>query len=47
MTTSLAEGSAFLIVNYEVAGSIPGTNNDFKCGLDLERGTPILVRTVG
>ena len=32
---------------YEVAGSIPGTSTNFKCGLGLERGPPSLVRTIG
>ena len=32
---------------HEVAGSIPGTFTNFKCGLGLERGPPSLVRTIG
>ena len=35
------------ITDHEVAGSIPGTSTNFKCGLDLERGPPSLVRTIG
>ena len=31
----------------EVAGSIPGTSTNFKCGLGLERVPPSLVRTIG
>ena len=31
----------------EVAGSIPGTSTNFKCGLGLERGPPSLLRTIG
>ena len=33
--------------NHEVAGSIPGTSTNFKCGLGLERGSLSLVRTIG
>ena len=33
--------------DHEVAGSIPGTSTNFKCGLGLERGPPSLVRTIG
>ena len=39
--------SACLTTDHEVAGSIPGTSANFKCGLDLERGSPSLVRTIG
>ena len=38
--------SACLITDHEVAGSIPGTFTNFKCGLGLERGPPSLVRTI-
>ena len=31
----------------EVAGSIPGTSTNVKCELDLERGLPSFVRTIG
>ena len=37
----------YIITDHEVAGSIPGTSANFKCGLDLERGPPSLVRTIG
>ena len=30
--------------DHEVAGSIPGTSTNFKCGLDVKRGPPSLVR---
>ena len=33
--------------DHEVAGSIPSTSINFKCGLDLKRGPPSLVRTIG
>ena len=36
-----------LTTDHEVAGSIPGTSTNFKCGLGLERGPPSLVRTIG
>ena len=39
--------SACLTTDHEVAGSIRGTNTNFKCGLGLERGPPSLVRTIG
>ena len=39
--------SACLTTDHEVAGSIPGTSTNFKCGLSLERGPPSLVRTTG
>ena len=32
---------------HEVAGSIPGTYTNFKCGLGPERGPANLVRTIG
>ena len=38
--------SACLTTDHEVAGSIPGTSTNFKCGLGLERGPPSLVRTI-
>ena len=47
MTTSLAYWSACLTADHGVAGSIPGIFTNFKCGLDLERGPPSLVRTIG
>ena len=47
MTTSLVYWLACLTTDYEVAGSIPGISTDFKCGLDLERGSPSLMRTIG
>ena len=37
MTTSLVQGSARLTTDYEVAGSIPGTSTNFKCGLGMKR----------
>ena len=37
---------ARLTTDREVEGSIPGTSTNFKCGLDLERGPPSLVRTI-
>ena len=40
-------GLACLTPDHEVAGSIPGTSRNFKCGLGLERGPPSLVRTIG
>ena len=33
--------------DHEVAGSIPGTFTNFKCGLGMEQGSPSLVRTSG
>ena len=39
--------SACLTTDHEVAGLIPGTSTNFKCGLGLERGPPSLVRTTG
>ena len=36
-----------LTTDHGVAGSIPGTSTNFKCGLGLERGPPSLVRTIG
>ena len=39
--------SACLTTNHEVAGSIPGTSTNFKCGLDLERGARCLMKTIG
>ena len=33
--------------DHEVAGSVPGTSTNFKCGLGLERGSPSIVRTIG
>ena len=33
--------------DHEVAGLIPGTSTNFKCGLGLDRGPPSLVRTIG
>ena len=36
-----------MTTDHEVAGSIPGTSTNFKCGLGLERGAPSLVRTIG
>ena len=36
-----------LTSDHEVAGSIPGTSTNFKCGLGLERGLPSPVRTTG
>ena len=47
MSASLVQWLAFLTTDHEVAVSIPGTSTKFKCGLDLERGPPTLVRTVG
>ena len=38
---------ACLTTDHDVAGSIPGTFTNFKCGLGLERGPPNLVRTIG
>ena len=38
---------ACLTTDHGVAGSIPGTSTNFKCGLGLERGPPSLVRTIG
>ena len=45
VTASLV--SACLTTDHEVAGSIPGTSTNFKCGLGLERSPPSLVRTIG
>ena len=36
-----------LDTDHEVAGSIPVTSTNFKCGLGLERGPPSLVRKIG
>ena len=47
MNASLVWWLACLTTDYEVAGSIPGTSTNFKCGLGLERGPPSLVRTIG
>ena len=47
LTASLVLGSACLTTDHEVAGSIPGTSTNFKCGLGLVRGTRNLVRTIG
>ena len=47
MTASLVLWSACLTSDHEVAGSIPGTSTNFKCGLGLEWGPPSLVRTIG
>ena len=33
--------------DHEVAGSIPGTSTNFKCGFDLAWGPPNLVWTIG
>ena len=35
------------ILGHEVAGLIPGTSTNFKCGLGLERVPPSLVRKIG
>ena len=44
----LSDGmSACMTTDHEVAGSIPGTSTNFKCGLGLELGPPSLVRTIG
>ena len=40
-------GLGVSISDHEVAGSIPGTSTNFKCGLGLEWGPPSLVRTIG
>ena len=37
---------ACLTTDPEVAGSIPGTSTNFKCGLGLERGPLSLVGTI-
>ena len=42
----LVQWLACLTTAHEVAGSIPGTSTNFKCGLVLERGPPSLVRTI-
>ena len=47
MTASLVQWLACLTTDHEVAGSIPGTSTNFKCGLGLERGPPSLMRTIG
>ena len=47
ITASLIQGSTCLTTDHEVAGSIPGTSANYKCGLGLERGSPSLVRTIG
>ena len=39
--------AACLTTDHEVAGSIPGTSTNFKCGLGLERVPPGLMRTIG
>ena len=44
---SLVQWLACLITDHEVAGSIPGTSTNFRCGLGRERGPPSLVRTIG
>ena len=41
----MAEWSACLTTDHEVAGSIPGTSANFKCVLGLERGSLSLVTT--
>ena len=38
--------SLYIHTDHEVAGSIPGTSTNFKCGLGLERGPHSLVRTI-
>ena len=38
---------ACLITDHEVAGWIPDTSTNLKCGLGLERGPPSLLRTIG
>ena len=43
----MVKGLACLITDHEVAGTIPDTSTNFKCGLGLERGPPSLVRTIG
>ena len=43
----LVQWLACLTIAHEVAGSIPGTSTEFKCGLGLERGPPILARSIG
>ena len=35
-----------MTTDHEVAGSIPSTSTNFKCGLGLERGPPSLMRTI-
>ena len=47
LTVSLVLWLACLTTDHGVAGSIPGTSTNFKCGLGLERGPPSLVRTIG
>ena len=37
-------GLVISMPDHEVAGSIPGTSTNFKCGLGLGRGPPSLVR---
>ena len=44
---SLILGSESLTTDHEVAGLIPDTSTNLKCGLGLERGLPSLVRTIG
>ena len=44
---NILTGKPCLTTDHEVAGSIPGTSTNFKCGLGLERGPPSLVRTIG
>ena len=47
VSLSLVQWLACLTTDHAVAGSIPGTSTNFKCGLGLERGQPSLVRTIG
>ena len=47
LTALLVYVSACLPTDHEVACSIPGISANFKCGLDLERGPPSLLRTIG
>ena len=40
-------GISISATDHDVAGSIPGTSTNFKCGLGLKQGPPSLVRTIG
>ena len=49
MIDSMAEWSAYMTTNYEIAGSIPDTHilKTFLSELGLKRNPPSLVRTIG
>ena len=47
LNTFVGLGLTCLTTYHEVAGSIPGTSTNFRCGLGLERAPLSLARTIG